>query len=270
MKQNRPNGGQRGEIEMRPPPPGRPPEGEFHRPPQNRDFGPERHFDITSLFIFIMIIGLGSALQSMKQSQLFERRAIQAEAEKVNAELSFLKAQINPHFLYNTLNNIYTLCLTGSENAAESVMKLSHIMRYVTDESEAAFVPLAEELECISNFIALQQLRVGKKVSIVYSVEGNPSKCKIAPLLLMTFIENAFKYGLSNHVETTIRVIIKIVDDKIIFSAENQLFDHKKTPERAGIGIENTKKRLEYLYPKTHQLTITTTEGMYSVLLVLN
>ncbi|RZL15412.1 MAG: sensor histidine kinase, partial [Pedobacter sp.] len=229
-----------------------------------------QHFDIISIFIFIMIVGLGSAMQSMRQSQLFEKRALVAEAEKASAELSFLKAQINPHFLYNTLNNIYTLCLIDSNIAAESIMKLSNIMRYVTDQSEADFVPLQDEIDCISDFIALQKLRLGKKVTLNYTVEGDSINHKITPLLLMTFIENAFKYGLSNHLEALIDIRINIDKHRINFSSENQIFEHKELQTRKGIGIENTKKRLNLLYPGSHDLKIARDNGTFKVLLVLD
>lgn len=265
---------------LRLPQPGRPfdhpfgPPGEHKGmpPPPHRGPGEKRditNFDITGLFIFVMMMGLGIALQSIKQWQLFEKRALEAEADKANAELSFLKAQINPHFLYNTLNNIYTLCITGSENAAESIMKLSNIMRYVTDKSEADFVPLHDEIECISNFIALQKLRLGKKVTLSYSVEGDPVGHKIAPLILMTFIENVFKYGLSNHLPSEISISLIIEDQKISFYTRNQIFGNRKQPARKGIGLENTKKRLDYLYSGSHSLKITNDGSFFTVLLVL-
>jgi len=264
MRQNQPVRQQPDRTVMhRPPPPDRP----GHAPPPQNPFS---HFDITSIFIFIMIIGLGSAFQSIKQWQLYERRAILAEAEKANAELSFLKAQINPHFLYNTLNNIYILCLTNGQKAAESILKLSSIMRYITDESEADFVPLKDEIDCINNFIALQQLRLGEKVILRYTVEGDPSAHRITPLLLMTFIENALKYGLSNHLEATITITIKIEAQQISFSAENQLFGHKAPQKRKGIGIENTKKRLAHLYPDAHTLQISESSTHYKVILILD
>ncbi|MHA4895756.1 sensor histidine kinase [Pedobacter sp. PWIIR3] len=283
MKLSRPDSGPRPEMTMHRPPPPLPSGQGYQMPPpipraepgfEGDDPGSAmrnegRHFDITSIFIFVMIIGLGSALQSIRQSQLFEKRAIVAEAEKANAELAFLKAQINPHFLFNTLNNIYTLCITGSEKAAESVMKLSNIMRYVTDESAADFVPLQDEIACIDNFIALQKLRLGKKVTLDYVVTGDPGNHRITPLLMMTFIENAFKFGLSNHLEATIRIGIEILQEKIIFSTENQLFEHKQQQARFGIGIENTKKRLNHLYPDSHTLDIDVKDGFFKVLLIL-
>jgi len=230
-------------------------------PPEDRPF----KFDILSFFIFAMVMGMGTALSSIKELQLTEKRAIIAEADRANAELSFLKAQINPHFLYNTLNNIYTLCITGSENAAESIMKLSNIMRYVTDEAEANYVSLQGELDCIGDFIDLQKLRLGKKVSLSYKVTGDPSGHLISPLILMTFIENVFKYGLSNHLEAPIAVSIDILEDKILFKSENRIFENKGDHDRLGVGIKNTKQRLDHLYPGKYLLNIDDKNGAFKV-----
>lgn len=226
-------------------------------------------FDINSLFIFLMVIGIGIALRTIKEWQLTEKRAILAEAEKANAELSFLKAQINPHFLYNTLNNIYTLCITGNEKAAESILRLSHIMRYVTDEAEADFVPLQGELDCIDDFIALQKIRLGKKVTLIYEVNGNAEGHQISPLILMTFIENVFKYGLSNHIETTIVIKIRIEAKLISFYAQNNVFENRNLNERKGLGISNTRQRLEHLYPGKYKLDIDDKNNIFTVSLQL-
>lgn len=227
-------------------------------------------FDLNSLIIFLMVMGIGIALRTIKEWQLTEKRAILAEAERANAELSFLKAQINPHFLYNTLNNIYTLCITGSENAAESIMKLSNIMRYVTDEAEADFVPLQGEIDCIENFIDLQKLRLGKKVSLVYEVKGETAGHTISPLILMTFIENVFKYGLSNHTETQITIKINVEGDKISFFAQNSIFENKGSIDRKGLGISNTRQRLEHLYPDRYVLDIDDQNRLFTVQLTLH
>jgi hypothetical protein len=234
-------------------------------PPRDRPF----KFDILSFFIFAMVMGMGTALSSIKELQLTEKRAILAEADRANAELSFLKAQINPHFLYNTLNNIYTLCVTGSENAADSIMKLSNIMRYVTDEAEANYVSLQGELDCIRDFVDLQKLRLGKKVSMDYNVTGDSSGHLISPLVLMTFIENVFKYGLSNHVDAPIVISIDVFEDKIVFKSENRIFENKQNNDRLGIGIKNTKQRLDHLYPGKYQLNIDDKNGVFTVNLVL-
>ncbi|WP_316817248.1 histidine kinase [Pedobacter nyackensis] len=226
-------------------------------------------FDINSLLIFLMVIFIGIALRTIKEWQLTEKRAILAEAEKANAVLSFLKAQINPHFLYNTLNNIYTLCITGNEKAAESILRLSRIMRYVTDEAEADFVSLQGELDCIDDFIALQKIRLGKKVSLEYKVEGNAQGHQISPLILMTFIENVFKYGLSNHIETTIIIRIRIEAKLISFYAQNTIFESRNLNERKGLGISNTRQRLEHLYPGRHKLKIDDKNNRFTVSLLL-
>lgn len=249
--------------------PGPPPmERIGNRPPPPR--AERSHFDINSIIIFIMVMGIGAAFRSIKELQLAEKRTILAEAGKANAELSFLKAQINPHFLYNTLNNIYTLCITGSDQAAESIMKLSSIMRYVTDEAEANFVSLQGEIDCITNFIDLQKLRLGKKVILNYEVTGNAAGHQISPLILMTFIENVFKYGLSNHVESKIYISVDIKPDQILFYSQNKIFENKHHDERSGLGLKNTKQRLEHLYPDRHTLTIDDTNGLFTVNLILN
>ncbi|WP_316749645.1 histidine kinase [Pedobacter gandavensis] len=227
-------------------------------------------FDINSLFIFLMVIGIGIALRTIEEWQIMEKRAILAETEKANAELSFLKAQINPHFLFNTLNNIYTLCITGNEKASESILRLSHIMRYVTDEAEADFVPLQGELDCIDDFIALQKIRLGKTVTLVYEVNGNAQGHQISPLILMTFIENVFKYGLSNHIETSIVIKIIIQAKLISFYAQNTIFENRNLNERKGLGISNTKQRLEHLYPGKHKLEIDDKNKLFTVSLLLS
>lgn len=251
-------------------PPQRPPDGRFNPgPPEHVGGRMFRHTDVNSLLIFVLIVAFSMSLRSVEQWQITEKRAIVAEADKAIAELSFLKAQINPHFLYNTLNNIYTLSLIGSDKTSESIMKLSNIMRYVTDEAESDFVLLENELNCVNNFIDLQKLRLGKKVTLNYSVDGDPLYLKIAPLLLMTFIENVFKYGLSNHHPAQIDIHIQIEEDCIIFHSQNQKFKTNNYPRRVGIGIINTKKRLEYLYPQKHVLTIEEDEQLFKVDLVL-
>lgn len=243
-----------------------PPGSERHGPPPERHF---THIDITSIFIFVMVMAFSLALRLIQQWQATEKRAILAEAERINAELSFLKAQINPHFLYNTLNNIYTLSVTGSAHTSSSIMKLSNIMRYVTDEAVTDFVPLNSELACIGDYIDLQKLRLGKKVTLHYTVSGELGTQLIAPLMLITFIENVFKYGISNHHPAQIVIRIGIQEDEITFFCQNQIFKDKKPTERAGIGIANTRQRLEYLYPGKYQLDINEQQGLFTVKLIL-
>lgn len=231
---------------------------------------PGPHFDIMSLFIFTMLTGLGTVMHSKKELENSKKRALLAEADRANAELSFLKAQINPHFIYNTLNNIYTLCITGSPHAAESIMKLSKIMRYITDEAETNFVDLQDELDCIDNFIELQKLRLGKKTKVIYKVEGNAQWHKIPPLVLMTFVENVFKYGVNNRELAFLNISILITEKQICLYTQNRDFQKGREDNRKGLGIANTRQRLELLYPGRHILSIDQNNNLFTLNLVLN
>jgi hypothetical protein len=226
--------------------------------------------DIISIVLFIMVCSVSIISGLIGQWRRTEQRAARAEAEKVNAELSFLKAQVNPHFLFNTLNNIYSMAVTKNANTAASIMKLSNIMRYVTDDVSEDYVPLKREVDCITDYIDLQRLRLSSKVTIDFSVSGELEGKKIAPLILMTFIENVFKYGISSHELSTITINIKSESGKIRFFCKNKMYEGAPSIEREGIGIANTKQRLEYLYPDRHLLNISSTGQLYTVELVLN
>lgn len=225
--------------------------------------------DIVSIILFITVWSLSTALCIISQWRKTEKRAMQAEAEKATAELSFLKAQINPHFLFNTLNNIYSLAITRNEHTAESIMKLSNIMRYVTDDIREDYVLLSHELECMRDYIDLQRLRLGRKMNVEFSVTGEVGEKKIAPLVLMTFIENVFKYGISNHEPSTIRIRLAVETHSITFFCQNKLYEHQRLVERTGIGISNTRQRLEHLYRGRYFLDINTEGGLYTVQLTL-
>ena len=225
--------------------------------------------DSSSLFIFLMIMALSTAIKIIQQWQLTEQRAARAEADKTSAELSFLKAQINPHFLFNTLNNIYTLAVTKDDHAPDSIMKLSNIMRYVTDDVAADFVPLQSEVDCISDYIELQRLRIGNNTSISFIVEGNIDSKNIAPLVLMTFVENVFKYGISKHEKSVIDIKIHTNAADISFFCRNRIFLGRNENQRTGIGIKNTKQRLAHLYPEKHLLNISNENDQYTVQLTL-
>jgi hypothetical protein len=225
----------------------------------------------TSIFIFVLVMALSTASKTVQQWKLTERRIAQAEADKASAELSFLKAQINPHFLFNTLNNIYSLILTGSANAADSVMKLSNIMRYVTDDVTHDFVPLQSEIDCINDYIELQRLRIGKNSPIEFTVSGDPRNKVIAPLVLMTFVENVFKYGISKREHSPIFIRIEVSNLSISFFCENLVFINKGETENpsTGIGIKNTVQRLKHLYPDKYILDIEKNDKEYKVNLTL-
>ncbi len=234
----------------------------FHRPP---GIG----VDIFAILLLSTVWALSTTVSISQQWNKTEQRAVRAEADKVNAELLFLKAQINPHFLFNTLNNIYSLAVKRSEKAATSVMKLSNIMRYITDEVNLDLVPLHYEVNCIRDFIDLQRLRLSTASDVSFCVTGILREHAIPPLLLMTFVENVFKYGISNHETSEVTIKLFCVENGIRFFCQNKIFSSLRNADRTGIGIANAKKRLKHLYPNKHTLNITSTNGLFTVELCL-
>ncbi len=226
-------------------------------------------FDLVSVYLFFFVLALSMAVRIATEWRSSVRRALMAEADKVSAELSLLKAQIHPHFLFNTLNNIYTLILTGHHGAADSILKLSHIMRYITEDASRQFVPLWQEIKFTEDYMALQRLKLGAASELDYHVLGSADQKQIAPLILIPFIENMFKYGVSKHSWSPLLVHIETDGEKLIFRCENNVHDIKSVDRGTGIGIHNTMRRLEALYPGRHHLDIRRT-GRYTVTLTLD
>jgi len=239
----------------------------------NPDIGTGRRYpfiDINSLILFLLVWLASFAIQTLKLWRTSHQRAIIAESDKKAAELAFLKAHINPHFLFNTLNNIYSLAVTNHEQTAASILKLSNIMRYVTESVTINFIELESEIECIIDYVDLQKLRLSNKVYLDFSITGNPQNKVIAPLILLTFIENIFKYGISNHHQSTITIKLFIEENSMTLYCQNRIFNHDYSYDREGFGITNTKRRLEFLYPDKHSLDIQTDKGLYTVQLTLD
>lgn len=225
--------------------------------------------DIVSLFLGIVVLALGMAGRLSAQWKQTRLLLSETENEKLSAELSFLKAQINPHFLFNTLNNIYSLAVTKNEKTAESIMRLSNIMRYITDDAMVDFVPLQEEVACINDYIELQRLRLTGKTHIDFSIIGSTEDRQIAPLLLMTFVENVFKYGVSNHEESAILISLLCEEGTITFNTRNKVFNKGDGLVRQGVGVANAQKRMAHLYPGRHALQVNEKDNIYTVTLVI-
>jgi len=190
------------------------------------------------------------------------------ENENLNAEINSLKAQINPHFLFNTLNGIYSLAHTGSKQTEITILKLSDLMRYVLYESGTEKVELKKDIQYISNYIDLQRLRLSSKVTIQYTVQGDTDNYYIAPLLLMSFLENAFKHGISYTRSSLIRIEITVFEGTLTLLVENPFIERNSFAP--GVGLKNATRRLELLYPHKHSLNITNGEGLYTVNLKLD
>ncbi len=247
--------------------------------PQNRRFIPNPAFQGTfkrhrpladgySTVLFLLIFTVGTCISVIQRWLKTEQHRKETENEKLNTELSFLKSQVNPHFFFNTLNNIYSLAIVRSEETAPAVMKLSSIMRYILTETQRDLVPLRNEVDFIHNFIDLQKVRLTDKVTLHFSTEGDIDTLVVAPLLFIPFVENAFKYGVSTKGSSSIDIKIKTDSHTIFFTSVNYIVaSENNLMENTGIGINNVKRRLELMYPGKHHLTTTEKDNFYTVYL---
>jgi hypothetical protein len=217
---------------------------------------------ILIVYLFLIFVAIGV--------KVTERLNL-AEKEKSVAELAFLKMQINPHFLFNTLNSIYSMAIVQSDKTAEAVEKFANIMRFVIDDTKENMVRLDKKMEYLSDYIDLQKLRMPSNVKVNFSVTGKSAGLKIAPMVLLPFVENAFKYGHSTEHESEIFINIAIQGKELHLLVHNTCFKKQANKvETFHIGIENTYKRIELLYPGKHMLSINETETDFNVSLHLN
>ncbi len=191
------------------------------------------------------------------------------EVSRKETELQFLRAQLNPHFLFNSLNSIYSLVRDKSSEAPHAVITLSELMRYMLYEAKKELVPLVKEIEYIRNFTQLQILRLSDSKNVKIRISGDYEDSLVAPLLLIPFVENAFKYGTDFKGNTYVDISLKIVSGSLFFKVVNKVGAYKKDMENSGIGLENIKSRLQMLYPNEHVLNIKKTQGNYEVNLEL-
>ena len=191
--------------------------------------------------------------------------------ESANAELQLLKAQIHPHFLFNTLNNIYSFNLDRSPLAAELVMKLSHTLKYMVNDCEAELVPLEKEIKMLQDYIGLEKVRYGQRLTMEVQITGDPANKLIAPLLLIPFVENSFKHGSSKMLEHPwIKMKISISENMLAFELSNSKPEHAADLNgKNGIGLTNVKKRLGLLYSNKHSLVISDNPTSFHVHLKL-
>jgi two-component system sensor histidine kinase AlgZ len=222
------------------------------------------HVVTTNLFVVIFL----GMIRFAEDWFEFEARQKNVENERLVAELNFLKAQINPHFLFNTLNNLYYLAYTKSPNTTEIIAKLSQMMRYMIYDSNYQQVPLRKEIEYMESYISLERLRLNDQIPIQFIIEGNTENVLIAPLIFITFLENAFKHGVSNNnPKAWVNIAIRIHDKECIYTVENSKipFGKPDTEEKSGIGLQNVKRRLELSYPKKHTLTVAEQADRYRI-----
>lgn len=227
-------------------------------------------------FSTLFYVGITTFLKLIKDwlsLQDVNLKLVKIEQQKLEAELTTLKGQLNPHFLFNSLNNIYSLALIKSDKVPELILKLSDLMRHIIYESKENFISLDKELEFVSNFIDLQKIRTSDKSKIVYEITGNVPSAKIAPLLFEPFIDNAFKHGLPGMGDNDF-IHIKFnfeKEDYLVFNLDNNFEDvYNKNKINSGIGLANVRKRLSLVYqPEDFNLEIKKEKRVHSVFLKL-
>src|SRR6185437_3840250 len=231
-------------------------------------------FSNTLLFIFIIVFGLSIAYFFLKEWTRAEKFRIQLAAVQLDTEIKFLKSQVYPHFLFNTLNNLFSMAQDkGNDELADGISKLSGMMRYMIYESNAEKVPLADEIAYIKNCIALNKLRYADDEALVtFEYPGQIRNILIAPMLFIPFVENAFKHGILINRPSRIAIAISASDKEVIFSCENENFSFIKRmdDQTSGIGLENVKRRLELVYPGKYRLDIKNSDDKYAVTLKID
>ncbi len=227
-----------------------------------------------SIFSLAFFMGFTTAIHFARAGVRQRMLLQEITAKQLQTELALLKAQINPHFLFNTLNNLYAMALRQEDPAtAQGIAKLSHLMRYVIYESDVERIELSREVEQIRSFIELQKLRFSEEdeVRIDFETNGDLEKPAIAPMLLLPFVENAFKHGIRLSSPSHVSLKLAINDGKIRFAVENSVHGpvEPTADSDSALGLRNVKRRLELLYPGTHSLSIRECGGIYQVVLDL-
>ncbi len=222
-------------------------------------------------FLYVLVTSFGAAVSLLVElyRQRAERQSI--EVERKRAELALYKAQINPHFLFNTLNTLYGLIISKSQQAEDAFIQFSNLMKYMCTYSTSDSVPLQTEVDYIEQYISLQRYRLSDhtKVNFVYGCDEQSRGCVIAPMLLITFVENALKYGVSSHEPSVIDISIMVSEGELLLETYNVNFANQYSIEGSSIGIENCRSRLSLLYTKRHTLLLDEQEQDYRVVLTI-
>ena len=215
--------------------------------------------------LFMIVEAFSFSVGLLVQTNVQKARIRAAEAERDKAEIELYKAQIKPHFMFNTLNSLYGLFLTENKNALPSLEKFISMMRYIHTSSNRDLVPLAEETEYIREYVDVQSLRLNEMTKVILNIGIQNDSLMIPPMLLVTFVENCFKHGVSPVEKSSILIDIIENKGKLSFVSSNRIFPVRRIGEH--MGIENCRKRLELLYPGKYELKINSNSGIYNVAL---
>lgn len=266
-----------------PPHMGPPPGGQFEAPPllPHTDQGPYRPDQprrisrspfprgLVSAFLCILIIGLDTGMKSVVSLSHKEKEHAHLEQENMRNQLAFLRNQVSPHFFMNTLNNIHALIDLDTEEAKEAIIKLSMLMRHLLYDSEAEELLLNKEVEFIRSYVELMKLRYSSKVDIQLDLPAQLPEKHIPPLIFTSILENAFKYGVSYHKPSFIRIALSCSQDTLRFEVENSNHGQLNRSAYSGIGLQNTRTRLDLLYQDHYTLDVEAELETYSVHLLL-
>lgn len=221
------------------------------------------------LYVVVTTFSMAVGLLTELYHQIMQRQAV--EFEKKKAELALYKAQINPHFLFNNLNTLYAMVVTGSPQAEDAFTQFISLMKYMYAHNTKDKIPIRTETEYIRQYIELQKYRMPKDFHIHFSYEHDETEqLGIAPMILITFVENVFKHGVSSHQPGDAYICIQAQNGELLFTTRNPLLNHSPINESKSIGIENCQKRLELLYPHRYDLRIEKKEGLFHVTLRIN
>jgi len=225
------------------------------------------------LLLFIGILGVSIAYFFLKEWAKADVLRVKLEANQLSTEIKFLRSQVNPHFLFNTLNNLFSMAQgKGNDDLADGISKLSGMMRYMIYDSNAGSVPLSKEIEYLEDCITLNKLRYADdEAKVTFDYPPQPAGVTIAPMLFIPFVENAFKHGVAIGQTSAIGIAIVISNQKLTFTCVNPKYNAKKMDdEESGIGLENVKRRLDLLYPGKHQLKISDSAKEYRIKLEID
>ena len=212
--------------------------------------------------------GIALGIKLLKQWYLKQKETQQVAASKAKAELQLLKAQVHPHFLFNTLNNIYSFTLNSSPKASEMIDKLSGLLQYIIHECNQAEVPLRKEISMIKDYMSLEKIRYGDEIYMTIDIRGDCSDKMIAPLLLIPFVENSFKHGASKMLsKPSVNLNIILENQTLHFMLSNSKPEEYNLQRNGGIGLGNVQKRLQLLYPGKHELNMMAAPEHFTVLL---
>lgn len=216
------------------------------------------------LFQFLLVFTVSLLISTLS-------RLRKTEKEKLDAELAFLRSQINPHFLFNTLNSVYSLALTKSNAAPTAIVMLSDMMRYILSETHYEYVLLDKEINYIDSYIELQKIRLQKTVKIDYFCQIISEEKKIAPLLLIPFVENAFKHGVNPEKNSYISIKIVCIGNYLQLTVfNNKVAPATNSGSTSGVGIKNARQRLQMLYAGNHTLEISENQNYFKIHLSIN